>query len=184
MCCQIEINSEQLQEPDEGNDSCIFKVIIVTLLKCFLKCFQGSFYYLASSRYSTQRILLHNVSNRVKYYYVILMKSFSDRSYLRITEQEFTSLPVDVRILWKIENFLSLWHLQVLIQGIVSLFVVMYGVMSVAGEFKEIRATVDLETKSWETQRNLSSFYTFNHRGKSLSAFYVPHGKTELDEVE
>lgn len=57
--------------------------------------------------------------------------------------------------------------------------------MHVAGEFKEIRATVDLETKSWETQRNIASFYTFGHRGKSLSAYYVPaSGKTELDEIE
>lgn len=57
--------------------------------------------------------------------------------------------------------------------------------MCLAGEFKEIRATVDLETKSWETQRNIASFYTFNHRGKSLSTFYIPQsGKTELDEVE
>lgn len=60
----------------------------------------------------------------------------------------------------------------------------MYGVMCVTGDFKIIRATVDLETKSWETQRNISSFYTFNHRGKSLSAYYVPSGKTELDEIE
>lgn len=56
----------------------------------------------------------------------------------------------------------------------------MYGVMAVAGEFKEIRATVDLEAKSWETQRNLPSFYVFNHRGKALSTDYVappPHQK-------
>jgi hypothetical protein len=50
----------------------------------------------------------------------------------------------------------------------------MYGVMYIAGEFKEIRATVELETKSWETQRNLPSFYVFNHRGKALSPCYIP----------
>lgn len=50
----------------------------------------------------------------------------------------------------------------------------MYGVMSVAGDFKEIRATVDLEVKSWETLRNLPSFYVFNHRGKALSPDYEP----------
>ncbi|XP_012285194.1 membrane magnesium transporter 1 [Orussus abietinus] len=73
------------------------------------------------------------------------------RSYLRITEQEFTTLPIDI-----------------LIQGIISLFIVMYGIMYIAGDFKEIRAVVDLENKSWETLRNLSSFQIFNHRGKSL----------------
>lgn len=59
-----------------------------------------------------------------------------------------------------------------MVQAIVSLFATMYGVMGVAGDFKEIRATVDLEEKSWETLRNLPSFYVFNHRGKALSADY------------
>lgn len=79
------------------------------------------------------------------------------RSYLRITEQQFTSLPFDI-----------------ILQGIVSLFLTMYGVMAVAGDFKEIRATVDLEEKSWETLRNLPSFYVFNHRGRALSVDYEP----------
>lgn len=74
------------------------------------------------------------------------------RSYLRITEQEFTTLPIDI-----------------LIQGVASLFVIMYGIMYIAGDFKEIRAVVDLEDKSWETLRNLPSFQIFNHRGRSLS---------------
>ncbi|XP_029048728.1 ER membrane protein complex subunit 5 [Osmia bicornis bicornis] len=77
------------------------------------------------------------------------------RTYLRITEQEFTTLPIDI-----------------LIQGIVSLFMVMYGVMYIAGDFKEIRAVVDLENKSWETLRNLPSFQMFSHRGRSLSPYY------------
>lgn len=58
-------------------------------------------------------------------------------------------------------------------QGIVSLFVVMYGVMHIAGDFKEIRAVVDLENKSWETLRNLPSFQIFSHRGRSLSPEYL-----------
>lgn len=90
------------------------------------------------------------------------------RMYLRITEQEFTTLPLDI-----------------LLQGIGSLFIVMYAVLSIAGNFKEIRATVDLESKSWETQRNLPAFYMFNHRGKSLSSHYIPQvNKSALDEVE
>ncbi|KAE8743926.1 hypothetical protein FOCC_FOCC009389 [Frankliniella occidentalis] len=83
--------------------------------------------------------------------------NFSDRAYLRITEQEFVGLPIDI-----------------LIQGIVSLFVTMYGILTLAGEFKEIRSTVDLESKTWETFRNCPSFYTFNHRGRALSPYYDP----------
>lgn len=49
----------------------------------------------------------------------------------------------------------------------------MYGVMYIAGDFKEIRAVVDLENKSWETLRNLPSFQIFNHRGRSLSPQYT-----------
>ncbi|KAK0179641.1 hypothetical protein PV327_005378 [Microctonus hyperodae] len=78
------------------------------------------------------------------------------RSYLRIVEGEFTTLPVDI-----------------LIQGIVSLFIVMYGVLFIAGDFKEIRAVVDLECKTWESTRNLPSFQIFHHRGKSLSRNYA-----------
>jgi len=63
---------------------------------------------------------------------------------------------------------------QILLQGIVSLFITMYGVMTIAGEFREIRATVDLETKSWETMRNCPSFYSFLHRGQALSPNYIP----------
>ncbi|KAG8235458.1 hypothetical protein J437_LFUL014088 [Ladona fulva] len=80
------------------------------------------------------------------------------RTHLRITEQEFDSLPIDI-----------------LIQGIVSLFITMYGVMCIAGDFKEIRATVDLESRSWETLRNIPSFYIFNHRGKAFSPEYSKH---------
>lgn len=73
---------------------------------------------------------------------------------------------------------------QILTQGIVSLFVAMYGIMHIAGDFKEIRATVDLENKSWETVRNIPSFYVFNHRGKALSPNYVPPvQKSSLEEI-
>lgn len=73
---------------------------------------------------------------------------------------------------------------QIVIQGVVSLFAVMYGVMYIAGDFKEIRATVELENKSWETFRNLSSFYKFNHRGKVLSPNYVPNDKLTLEDMD
>lgn len=59
----------------------------------------------------------------------------------------------------------------------------MYGVMYVAGDFKEIKAAADLENKSWETFSNVPSFYTFNHRGKAFSPHYVPsNSKSSLDQ--
>lgn len=50
----------------------------------------------------------------------------------------------------------------------------MYGVLQVAGDFKEIKASAELENRSWETFRNIPSFYTFSHRGKMFSKAYKP----------
>ncbi|CAN7995316.1 unnamed protein product [Ixodes hexagonus] len=74
------------------------------------------------------------------------------RSYLRLTEQDFTILPLDI-----------------IFQSVVCLLVTMYGVICVAGDFKEVRATVELENKSFETFGNRPSFYTFCHRGRALA---------------
>lgn len=54
-------------------------------------------------------------------------------------------------------------------QSVASLFLIIYSLLHVVGDFKEIRATIDLQAKSWETLSNVPSFYIFNHRGKSLS---------------
>uniref|UniRef100_A0A336K0A1 Membrane magnesium transporter n=1 Tax=Culicoides sonorensis TaxID=179676 RepID=A0A336K0A1_CULSO len=70
------------------------------------------------------------------------------RAYVRITEQEFQSLPLDI-----------------IVQALISLILVILSILQTIGKFKEIRT---VQTKSWETITNLSSFYTFNHRGKSL----------------
>lgn len=77
------------------------------------------------------------------------------RSYLRLKGQENGVLPLDI-----------------ILQGIVSLVISMIGVVNIAGDFKEISATKSLERKSWETLRNVPSFYVFNHRGRSLSPYY------------
>lgn len=45
----------------------------------------------------------------------------------------------------------------------------MCGVLKIAGEFKEIKASADLKEKSWDSYKNQPSFYSFNHRGKSLA---------------
>lgn len=58
---------------------------------------------------------------------------------------------------------------QMIIQAVASLIVVIYSIIQMMGRFKEIRASVDLQAKSWETLGNLPSFYMFNHRGKVLS---------------
>lgn len=87
----------------------------------------------------------------------MILSFFPDRTYLRLTEQEFTSLSLDI-----------------VFQGIVSLIVCMYAIIYIAGDLKEIRATEELENKSWETLRNIPSFYMFNHRGRSLSPAYDP----------
>ncbi|XP_054768542.2 ER membrane protein complex subunit 5-like [Lytechinus pictus] len=73
------------------------------------------------------------------------------RSYLRLTEQEFTRLPTDI-----------------FVQCIVSLLVTCYGVINIAGKFREIRATVELESRSMDTLCNRPSFYCFSHRGQVL----------------
>ncbi|KAI8118655.1 ER membrane protein complex subunit 5 isoform X1 [Lucilia cuprina] len=90
------------------------------------------------------------------------------RTYLRLTEQEFTKLPLDI-----------------VVQIVVSLIVVIYNLIQIVGNFKEIRATVDMQAKSWDTFGNFPSFYSFNHRGKALSPNYVPEeeaeGKSKLD---
>nr|ABI52786.1 transmembrane protein [Argas monolakensis] len=74
------------------------------------------------------------------------------RSYLRLTEQDFTILPLDV-----------------ILQSVFCLLLTMYGVVCIAGDFKEVRATVELETKTFETFGNRPSFYTFCHRGRALA---------------
>lgn len=57
---------------------------------------------------------------------------------------------------------------QIIIQSVASLFLIIYSLLHVVGDFKEIRATIDLQAKSWETLSNVPSFYIFNHRGKNF----------------
>ena len=73
------------------------------------------------------------------------------RTYLRLTEQEFTSLPLDI-----------------IIQCFTGLILTCYGVVQVSGNFKEIRANADLDNKSWDMLSNRQSMFSFNHRGIAL----------------
>ncbi|XP_055376015.1 ER membrane protein complex subunit 5 [Condylostylus longicornis] len=90
------------------------------------------------------------------------------RSYLRITEQDSRALPLDI-----------------IIQTLVSLVVIIYNILQIVGDFKEIRAAVDLQQKSWETLSNIPSFYMFCHRGKALAQDYIPPSvkKSELSSL-
>ncbi|TRY79506.1 hypothetical protein TCAL_11669 [Tigriopus californicus] len=79
------------------------------------------------------------------------------RYYSRKTDQDTESIPWDI-----------------IIQTLAGFLLAMIAVLNIAGEFKEIRATVELSQKSWEDVRNRPSFYLFNHRAMALSPDYVP----------
>ena len=73
------------------------------------------------------------------------------KTYLKLTEEDFVSLPIDVVA-------------QVMLGLILSIF----GIVRVAGELKDVHAAAELAHKSWETFGNRPSFYSFNHRGKIM----------------
>ncbi|ALC38917.1 CG15168 [Drosophila busckii] len=86
------------------------------------------------------------------------------RTYLRLTEQEWTSLPLDI-----------------ILQTVISLVLVIYNIIQIVGNFKEIRATVDMQQKTWDTLGNFPSFYTFNHRGRALNPSYKTPKPSEIE---
>ncbi|XP_057573543.1 ER membrane protein complex subunit 5 [Hippopotamus amphibius kiboko] len=73
------------------------------------------------------------------------------RSYMRLTEKEDESLPVDI-----------------VLQTLLAFAVTCYGIVHIAGEFKDMDATSELKNKTFDTLRNHPSFYVFNHRGRVL----------------
>ncbi|XP_046853598.1 ER membrane protein complex subunit 5-like [Xenia sp. Carnegie-2017] len=73
------------------------------------------------------------------------------RTYLKLIEEEFTSLPKDI-----------------VLQCVFGLILGSIGAVNMAGAFKEIKASADLVNKSWETVGNRQSFYSFHHRGKVM----------------
>ncbi|XP_046448263.1 ER membrane protein complex subunit 5-like [Daphnia pulex] len=89
------------------------------------------------------------------------------RSYLRLTEQEFTSLPADI-----------------VLQTIFSLLLTVFGVTTIAGEFKEIRSNIDLQKKTWKNLNNRPSFYTFNHRGHIFNPIVLSRSSTGKGALE
>ncbi|XP_045683955.1 ER membrane protein complex subunit 5-like [Phyllostomus hastatus] len=73
------------------------------------------------------------------------------RSYMRLTEKEDESLPIDI-----------------VFQILLAFTVTCYGIVHSAGEFKDMDATSELKNKTFDTLRNHPSFYVFNHRGRVL----------------
>lgn len=72
-----------------------------------------------------------------------------------------------------------------MVQAVISLFAVMWGVLNVAGNLREIQAAAELNATKWDTQLNFPSFYIFNHRGRALAQNYVRSaGKSELENSE
>ncbi|XP_045472757.1 ER membrane protein complex subunit 5 [Harmonia axyridis] len=88
------------------------------------------------------------------------------RSYLRLNELDFLALPLDISL-----------------QAIFSLYVIVYGVLQISGNFKEIKASAELDNKSWGTFKNIPSFYMFCHRGKSFSVYHTAQNQQHM-EVE
>jgi len=64
--------------------------------------------------------------------------------------------------------------LDITIQTVVGFVLAMFSVVNIAGDFKEIRAGIEMGKRSWENARNRPSFYVYNHRGKAFSPDYVP----------
>lgn len=61
--------------------------------------------------------------------------------------------------------------LDITLQCLFGLLLAMLSVLNIAGDFKEIRASVEMSAKSFETVSNRPSFYVYNHRGKAFSPF-------------
>lgn len=80
---------------------------------------------------------------------------------------------------------ITVFRFQIVLQAVASLFAVIWGVLNVAGNLREIPAAAEVNMVKWETQRNLPSFYIFNHRGRALAYNYVPSsGKSDLEHLE
>ena len=70
------------------------------------------------------------------------------RSYMRLTEKEDESLPI-----------------AIVLQTLLAFTVACYGIVHIAGEFKDRDATSELKNKTFGTLWNHPSFYVFNHHG-------------------
>uniref|UniRef100_A0A3Q1NMV1 Membrane magnesium transporter n=1 Tax=Bos taurus TaxID=9913 RepID=A0A3Q1NMV1_BOVIN len=72
----------------------------------------------------------------------------------KTSEKEDESLPIDI-----------------VLQTLLALAVTCYGIVHIAGEFKDMDATSELKNKTFDTLRNHPSFYVFNHHGRVLLGY-------------
>lgn len=79
------------------------------------------------------------------------MGSAHHRANLRLSEQPYDGLPVDITT-----------------QCVIGFVIACFGISKVAGEFKDISATNDLNRKTLDSITNVPSFYHFAHRGRSI----------------
>ena len=63
-------------------------------------------------------------------------------------------------------------RLEITIESVFGFVLAMVSVLQIAGDFKEIRAGIEMGKKTWENARNRPSFYVYNHRGKVFSPHY------------
>ncbi|CAJ0951509.1 unnamed protein product, partial [Mesorhabditis belari] len=77
------------------------------------------------------------------------------RFYLRLTEQPFTHLPLDI-----------------VVQTLVSLVALIYGASRVAGTLEPIRADIQNRRRTWDEVGSCLSFSTFDHRSRMLSPIH------------
>lgn len=76
------------------------------------------------------------------------------RSYIRLTEQEYISLPLDI-----------------IFQIFLSFVSVCIGVVGLAGTLKEVEAAAEFREKSWDSLGHHPSFYIFHHRKVPCSLY-------------
>ncbi|GMT16964.1 hypothetical protein PFISCL1PPCAC_8261, partial [Pristionchus fissidentatus] len=78
------------------------------------------------------------------------------RLYLRLTEQPFSALPLDI-----------------VVQTLASLIVLCWACTHVAGAFQPIRADIANGRRSWDEVGSCLSFASFEHRAKALSPTFA-----------
>jgi hypothetical protein len=64
--------------------------------------------------------------------------------------------------------------MDIILQTFAGLLLAMVCVLKLAGDFREIRSSVELSEQMWENVRNRPSFYLFSHRGRALAEDYTP----------
>lgn len=66
-------------------------------------------------------------------------------------------------------------------QCIIGTLLACYGVVSVAGTFRDIKVGAELDNKTWETLTNRPAFYTFAHRGAKFFVSKKANGRSALN---